>query len=85
MPKPLTPPDANLSQVNWVSFKGVYRTDSPGAAESIPAPGNQSSVADEGFSILLSALRRAQTGLASQSRPGSHPSPAEKAKTEEKL
>jgi hypothetical protein len=78
MPKPLPPPDPNLSHVNWISFARGGRTEPVSKSEETPVAGNQPGAAEEGFSILLSALRRSQTGLAAQSRVSGVAPPARK-------
>jgi hypothetical protein len=77
MPKQLPAPDPNLSHVNWISF-ARGGTEPVGKSEEKPVAGNQPGTAEEGFSILLSALRRSQTGLATQSRVGGVALPARK-------
>lgn len=78
MPKQLPAPDPNLSHVNWISFARGGRTEPVGKSEETPAAGKQPGTVEEGFSILLSALRRSQTGLAAQTRVGGVVSPAQK-------
>ena len=78
MPKQLPAPDPNLSHVNWISFARGGRTEPAGKSEETPVTGSLPGAAEEGFSILLSALRRSQTGLAAQTRIGGVASPAQK-------
>ena len=79
MPKPLPVQNPDLSRVNWISFARDRRPEAISQGEEVPAAGNQPpAIADEGFSILLSALRRSQAGLAAQSRAGGPVSPAPK-------
>lgn len=85
MPKPLPLQNPDLSRVNWISFTRDRRPEAISQGEEMPAAGNQQpAIADEGFSILLSALRRSQAGQAAQSRAGNPAPPAQKKEAEGK-
>jgi hypothetical protein len=63
-PKALPKPD--LTRVNFYSFSGDPRPDSICTREEVSNAELKTEPADEGFSVLMSALRRSQIGTASQ-------------------
>ena len=78
MRKPLTEEDPRLPHVNFYSFTGDRRPDPLCKCESGTGSATESHPAEEGFSILASALRQAQTGLASRAQFGRRKVPVPK-------
>jgi hypothetical protein len=63
-PKELPKPD--LTRVNFYSFSGDPRPETICTREEVSSSELKTPPADEGFSVLMSALRRTQIGTASQ-------------------
>lgn len=82
MRKPLTQENPRLPQVNFYSFSGDRRPEPLCKQESGKTAANDVYLAEEGFSILTSALRQAQTGLAARAQFGVRKVPARKNPTE---
>jgi hypothetical protein len=63
-PKELPKPD--LTRVNFYTFSGDPRPDTICTREEVSNVEHRAEPKDEGFSVLMSALRRSQVGTASQ-------------------
>ena len=65
MDQPKDTPKSGLTRVNFYSFSGDPRPETICTREASTAE-RGSETADEGFSVLMSTLRRSQIGTASQ-------------------
>lgn len=84
MRKPLGEENSHLPQVNFYSFTGDRRPEPLCKRESESKAADGVILADEGFSILASALRQAQTGLAARAQFAGRTVPARKTQGEDK-
>jgi hypothetical protein len=66
MSQPKLLPKLDLTRVNFYSFSGDPRPDTICTREEVSSSEHQDRPSDEGFSVLMSALRRSQVGTASQ-------------------
>lgn len=66
MSQPKEPPKFDLTRVNFYTFSGDPRPDSICTREEVSDVEHRPQSTDEGFSTLMSALRRSQVGTASQ-------------------
>jgi hypothetical protein len=66
MDQPKERPKPDLTRVNFYSFSGDPRPDTICTREEVSSAELKTPPADEGFSVLMSALRRSQIGTASQ-------------------
>jgi hypothetical protein len=66
MDKPAAPPKPDLTRVNFYSFSGDPRPDTICTRQDMSNVENHVGPADEGFSVLMSALRQSQVGTAAQ-------------------
>jgi len=66
MHQPKDSPKPDLMRVNFYSFSGDPRPETICTREAVSAVEHHIETADEGFSVLMSALQRSQVGTASQ-------------------
>jgi hypothetical protein len=66
MDQPKAVPKPDLTRVNFYSFSGDPRPDTICTREEVSNAELKGEAKDEGFSVLMSALRRSQIGTASQ-------------------
>jgi hypothetical protein len=62
----MTARKSHLPQVNFYSFSGDPRPSTICKTENMSSGEGQTNPTDEGFSVLMSALRRTQIGQAAQ-------------------
>ncbi len=66
MNQPKDLPKLDLTRVSFYSFSGDPRPESICTREEVSKTGQTMEPRDEGFSVLMSAVRRSQVGTASQ-------------------
>lgn len=66
MDQPKDMPKLDLARVSFYSFSGDPRPETICTREAASTAEHRTETPDEGFSVLMSALRRSQVGTASQ-------------------
>jgi hypothetical protein len=66
MNQPKDLPKLDLTRVTFYSFSGDPRPETICTREDVSKAGQTAEPPDEGFSVLMSAVRRSQVGTASQ-------------------
>ncbi len=66
MSQPKELPELDLTRVSFYSFSGDPRPETICTREEMSKAGQATETSQEGFSVLMSAVRRSQVGTASQ-------------------